>query len=67
MSAAPEFGTLVGGPDGCGCCSLEWSRSPVGMCDLEPCWVVWEPTAELGGTRPEAVGLTGRSAKTKIC
>lgn len=56
-------GTWVGCPGGCGCCSPEWSMSPVETCGLEACWVGWVPTGDLNGTRIGAVGRTGRSVQ----
>lgn len=56
-------GTLVGCPGGCGCCSLEWGKSLVGTCGPAACWVAWELTGDLSGTRTGAVGLTGRSVQ----
>lgn len=55
--------TLVGCPGGCGCCSLEWDKSPVETCGPAACWVGWLLTGDLSGTRTGVVGLTGHSER----
>lgn len=54
---------FVGCPGGCGCCSLEWGKSPVETCGPAACWVGWVLTGDLSGTRTGAVGLTGHSVQ----
>lgn len=54
---------LVGCPDGRGCCSPEWGKSPVEMCGPAACLVGWVLIGDLSGTRAGAVDLTGHSVQ----
>ncbi len=54
---------LVGCPDGCGCCSLEWGKRPVETSGLVACWVGWVLTGDLSGTGTGAVGQTEHSER----
>lgn len=53
----------MGFPGGCGCCSPEWSTSPVETCGLVACWVGWVLTGDPSGTRTVAVAQTGHSER----